>query len=142
LEVVYISHHIRAQEVSEKEFFTKGESGGTRCSSAYQLALKILESRCSRNNPKIYLVHLTDGDDLLSDNEVCLEILPRLLGRLNLLAYVELTNPYYQSTTFLSFLRRLSDPRLLSLAIKDREGVYEVLREIFRAMGRDDPWES
>ena len=37
VEIVFIAHHTEAKEVTEEEFFTRGESGGTKASSAYQL---------------------------------------------------------------------------------------------------------
>ncbi|HEX8921526.1 MAG TPA: DUF444 family protein, partial [Pyrinomonadaceae bacterium] len=39
VDIVFISHHTEAKEVTEEQFFTQGESGGTVVSSAYQLAL-------------------------------------------------------------------------------------------------------
>ncbi len=41
VEIVFIAHHTEAKEVTEEEFFTRGESGGTKVSSAYQLALEL-----------------------------------------------------------------------------------------------------
>ncbi len=40
VKIVFISHHTEAKEVTEEEFFTHGESGGTQVSSAYELALR------------------------------------------------------------------------------------------------------
>src|SRR6266566_3561517 len=37
VQIVFISHHTEAKEVTEEEFFHKGESGGTQVSSAYEL---------------------------------------------------------------------------------------------------------
>ena len=45
VEIVFIAHHTEAKEVTEEEFFTRGESGGTICSSAYQKALDIIHHR-------------------------------------------------------------------------------------------------
>ena len=45
VEIVFISHHTEAKEVTEEQFFTQGESGGTVVSSAYQLALDIIRDR-------------------------------------------------------------------------------------------------
>ena len=42
VEIVFIAHHTEAHEVSEEEFFHKGESGGTFISSGYQKALEII----------------------------------------------------------------------------------------------------
>src|SRR5687768_10085119 len=43
VQIVFVSHHTEAREVTEEEFFHKGESGGTQVSSAYKLALDIIE---------------------------------------------------------------------------------------------------
>ena len=43
VQIVFITHHTEAKEVDEEEFFNLGESGGTKVSSAYQLALDIVE---------------------------------------------------------------------------------------------------
>jgi len=45
VEIIFIAHHTQAKIVTEEEFFTKGESGGTKCSSAYKLALDLIESK-------------------------------------------------------------------------------------------------
>ena len=45
VEIVFISHHTEAHEVTEEEFFHKGESGGTFISSGYQKALDIIAER-------------------------------------------------------------------------------------------------
>ena len=42
VEIVFIAHHTEAKEVTEEEFFHKGESGGTFISSGYQKALEII----------------------------------------------------------------------------------------------------
>ena len=43
VEIVFIAHHTEAREVTEEEFFHKGESGGTFISSGYVKALEIIE---------------------------------------------------------------------------------------------------
>ena len=45
VEIVFIAHHTEAKEVTEEEFFHKGESGGTFISSGYKKALDIIEER-------------------------------------------------------------------------------------------------
>ncbi len=55
VEIVFIAHHTEAREVGEEEFFTRGESGGTKVSSAYQLALEVLDARYPADAWNIYL---------------------------------------------------------------------------------------
>ena len=45
VDLVFIGHHTQAREVTEEEFFYKGESGGTLISSGYNKALEIIHDR-------------------------------------------------------------------------------------------------
>src|SRR5699024_7916055 len=45
VDVVFIAHHTKAREVTEEEFFHKGESGGTFISSGYNKTLEIIQNR-------------------------------------------------------------------------------------------------
>lgn len=36
VDIEFIAHHTEAKVVPEEEFFSKGESGGTICSSVYK----------------------------------------------------------------------------------------------------------
>ena len=45
VDVVFIAHTTVAKEVNEKEFFHRGESGGTYISSGYEKALEIISER-------------------------------------------------------------------------------------------------
>src|SRR5699024_9329307 len=45
VEIEFIAHHTEAKVVSEEDFFSKGESGGTICSSAYLKALEVIEEK-------------------------------------------------------------------------------------------------
>ena len=45
VDLVFIGHHTQAREVTEEEFFHKGESGGTLISSGYNKALEIIHDR-------------------------------------------------------------------------------------------------
>ncbi len=57
--------------MTEEEFFTHGESGGTQVSSAYELALQIIAERFTPADWNIYPFHFSDGDNLPWDNELC-----------------------------------------------------------------------
>ncbi|HYP53890.1 MAG TPA: DUF444 family protein, partial [Pyrinomonadaceae bacterium] len=57
VDIVFISHHTEAKEVTEEQFFTQGESGGTVVSSAYQLALDIIRERYRPADWNVYPFH-------------------------------------------------------------------------------------
>ncbi len=47
VEIEFIAHHTEAKVVNEEDFFSKGESGGTICSSAYRKALELIDEKYS-----------------------------------------------------------------------------------------------
>ncbi|UOF90853.1 sporulation protein YhbH [Fodinisporobacter ferrooxydans] len=89
VDIRFIAHHTEAKVVTEDEFFTKGESGGTICSSAYQLALDMIQKQYNPDLYNIYPVHFSDGDNLSSDNEKCVRLVKQLMEMCNLFGYGE-----------------------------------------------------
>src|SRR5205814_6324652 len=73
VEIVFIAHHTEAREVTEEEFFHKGESGGTFISSGYLKALEIINERYHPALWNVYVFHCSDGDNFESDNESALK---------------------------------------------------------------------
>ena len=132
VEIVFLAHHTEAKEVTEDEFFTKGESGGTRCSSVYKLALEIIESRYSTDDYNIYAFHFSDGDNLNSDNEVCIRYIDQSLLKCNLIGYGEIEGPYYYTSTLNTQYKRINHPRFISVSIRDKSGVYPALKTFFK----------
>lgn len=132
VKIIFLAHHTAAKEVSENEFFTKGESGGTRCSSVYELALDIISKRYSPDDYNIYPFHFSDGDNLPSDNEKCLELVGKLLEVCNIFGYGEIEGLYYNSSSLKGVYRKINNPRFTSVLIKDKKGVYPALKTFFR----------
>ena len=129
--IVFVAHHVEARETTEEEFFTKGASGGTRCSSAYKLALEIIEKRYSPQDYNIYAFHFSDGDNLASDNELCVKLVNDLLMNCNLVGYGEIEGPYYYTSTLRSAYKKVTDPKFTSITVKDKTGVYPALKKFF-----------
>ena len=131
VEMVFIAHHTEAKEVSEEEFFTKGESGGTICSSAYRKALDIIHERYPIERYNIYPIHFSDGDNLTSDNERCLKLVRQLMDCSNMFGYGEV-NQYNRASTLMSAYRHIQDPRFRYAMIRQKSEVYHALKTIFR----------
>lgn len=130
VEIVFIAHHTEAKEVTEEEFFTKGESGGTICSSAYQKALEIIDRRYPPANFNIYPFHFSDGDNLTSDNERCVKLIEQLLLKCNMFGYGEV-NQYNRSSTLMSAYRHIQIPKFQHCIIREKGEVYKALRTFF-----------
>ncbi|MCL6611765.1 MAG: sporulation protein YhbH [Peptococcaceae bacterium] len=129
--IVFLAHHVEARETTEEEFFTKGASGGTRCSSVYRLALDIIEKRYSPQDYNIYAFHFSDGDNLASDNDLCVRLVGELLTKCNLVGYGEIEGPYYYTSTLRSAFKKITDPKFTAVVIKDKSGVYPALKKFF-----------
>jgi len=133
VEIRFIAHHTEAKEVTEAEFFTRGESGGTKASSAYQLALDLINANYPPADWNIYPFHFSDGDNWHTDNEICLHLVQQLLRRSNQLGYGEIrqNQGYYSGSTLMSAFGKLSDPKFQSVIIKSKGDVYPALRTFF-----------
>ncbi|GLX65777.1 sporulation protein YhbH [Paenibacillus glycanilyticus] len=131
VEIVFIAHHTEAKEVTEEEFFTRGESGGTICSSAYIKALEIIDSRFSPSVYNIYPFHFSDGDNLTSDNERCVKLIGELLKRSNLFGYGEV-NQYNRSSTLMSAYKNINMQHFMYYVIREKGEVYNALKSFFR----------
>lgn len=131
VDIVFIAHHTEAKEVTEEEFFTRGESGGTICSSAYVKALEIIDSRYSPTMYNIYPFHFSDGDNLTSDNERCVRLIKELLERSNIFGYGEV-NQYNRSSTLMSAYKHLEHQQFLYYVIKEKGEIYNALKTFFR----------
>ncbi|ASS74482.1 sporulation protein YhbH [Tumebacillus algifaecis] len=132
VDIQYIAHHTEAKVVTEHEFFTKGESGGTICSSAYRLALQLIAEKYPPNKFNIYPFHFSDGDNLSSDNEKCIRLVKELMEISNIFGYGEV-NQYNRSSTLMSAFKNVTDPKFKNVLIKEKGEVYKALTTFFKA---------
>lgn len=142
VKIVFISHHTEAKEVTEEQFFTQGESGGTVVSSAYRLALDIIRQRFPPAEWNIYPFHFSDGDNYYSDNDEAVRLADELISVCNLFGYGEIGEEEYssyrrQSGALLSiFNERLKNKdRFVGVRIESKEDVYPALKAFFGRRG-------
>ncbi len=142
VEIVFISHHTEAKEVTEEQFFTQGESGGTVVSSAYQLALDIIKARYPPRDWNIYPFHFSDGDNYYSDNEEAVRLADELITTCNLFGYGEIgeegASGYRRSSGALLSIykdRLRRKERFAGVRIDRREDVYPALKQFFGQRG-------
>jgi sporulation protein YhbH len=132
VEIVFVSHHTEAKEVTEEEFFHKGESGGTQVSSAYALALDIVRTRYPAQDWNIYPFHFSDGDNLPWDNELCVKLVKEMLAECNLFGYGEIREgDRGSSSTLMSALGKIEDPKFVTVTVSDKKAVYPALQRFF-----------
>ena len=146
VDIVFISHHTEAKEVTEEQFFTQGESGGTVVSSAYQLALDIISQRYRPEDWNIYPFHFSDGDNYYSDNEEAVKLADELIRICNLFGYGEIgeegSSSYRRSSGALLSIfndRLQNKDHFVGVRIDDKEDVYPALKEFFGRRGVETP---
>src|SRR5216110_2894642 len=79
VEIVFIRHTDRAEEVDEQTFFYGPASGGTLVSSALQAMHEIVRERFNPSDWNIYAAQASDGDNSLSDGEVAGRLLTEMI---------------------------------------------------------------
>ncbi|KGR79256.1 sporulation protein YhbH [Ureibacillus manganicus] len=131
VDIEFIAHHTEAKVVTEEEFFTKGESGGTACSSAYAKALELVSGKYNPKRYNIYPVHFSDGDNFSTDNEKCLKLVKELMGVSSMFGYGEV-NAHNRYSTLMSVYRKIDDPKFRYYILKQKNDVYEALKRFFQ----------
>lgn len=133
VQMVFITHHTEAKEVDEDTFFKLGESGGTKVSSAYQLALKVIRERYNPQLWNVYPIHFSDGDNWgEKDNNLCVELVHKLMKMSNLFGYGEIQEGGYRSlSTLMSAFQNIQDEHFIGVTITDRKDVYPALKRFF-----------
>lgn len=120
VEVVFIRHTQRAEEVSERVFFEGRETGGTVVSSALEEMLRIVEARYPPDDYNIYVAQASDGDNVSSDVATCRDLLTeRILPAVQYMAYVEI----------------LPQRERLGFSTRRESGLWQCYAEIARANG-------
>jgi sporulation protein YhbH len=130
VEIVFIAHHTQATEVTEEEFFSKGESGGTLISSAYERALEVIAARYHPSLWNIYAFHCSDGDNFEADNDTALRRAQELCEACNLFGYGEIKphGHYAYESSMMTFFRKLVASNFMTIRIERKEDVYPCFR--------------
>jgi uncharacterized sporulation protein YeaH/YhbH (DUF444 family) len=89
VEVRFITHTTEAKLVDEDEFFRTGESGGTKCHTAFDLAEHLIETEYPLSEYNVYVQYFSDGEDF--NPEITTESIRRLIDKqLNMICYCEI----------------------------------------------------
>ncbi|MBI5432827.1 MAG: DUF444 family protein [Planctomycetes bacterium] len=138
IEVVYIVHDAVAKVVDQNAFFHLRESGGTKISSAYELALKLIQEKYRTEDWNIYPFHYSDGDNWSArDTERCVALLrDEILPRCNQFCYGQVKSAYGSGQFKKDLDEALgSDERLVTSSVSDRGDIAAAIR-LFLGKGR------
>ena len=139
VEIEFIAHHTEAKVVSEEDFFSKGESGGTICSSAYRKALELINQKYDPSRYNIYPFHFSDGDNLTSDNARCVKLVNELMKVSNMFGYGEV-NQYNRHSTLMSAYKNIQDESFRHFILKQKSDVFHAMKSFFRKETEDQKY--
>ncbi len=133
----YIVHDAVAREVDQHTFYHTRESGGTRISSAYSLANKIIEADHPPKDWNIYVLHFSDGDNWGEDNRHCISILrDQLLPKSNLFGYGQVESPYGSGEFYRELEEAFENIDNVALSeIRNKDAIYDSIKD-FLGKGR------
>jgi hypothetical protein len=140
VEIVFIRHTDRAEEVDEDTFFHGPASGGTLVSSALQAMHEIVRARYSPADWNIYAAQASDGDNSISDGEVVSRLLrEQILPVTQFFAYLEVgeaggsTFEMPDSPLWTLYERLRADGAVLSARkVNDRSEIFPVFHDLFQ----------
>jgi uncharacterized sporulation protein YeaH/YhbH (DUF444 family) len=146
VEIVFIRHTDRAEEVDEKAFFHGTASGGTLVSSALQAMHEIVRSRFRPADWNIYAAQVSDGDNSSSDDGAVSRLLTEMiLPASQYFAYLEVSDAggstfdKLDSSLWTLYQRLHATGAPLSMRkVSDRGEIFPVFHDLFHRRSRQE----
>ena len=146
VEIVFIRHTDRAEEVDEETFFHGPASGGTLVSSALQAMHDVVRSRFRPDDWNIYAAQASDGDNMSSDNALAGYLLTEMiLPVTQFFAYLEVgqtsnfTFEMPNSSLWTLYERLRSEGAPLSMRkVSERTEIFPVFHDLFQRRAKQE----
>ena len=132
VEIIFIAHTTTAKEVSEDDFFHKGESGGTYISSGYEKALEIIKDRYNPDMWNVYAFHCSDGDNWGEDNDKAIASAQELCETCNLFGYGEIKTSTYTSSIVNKYNEHIKADNFSIVKMSRKEDVWPAFIEMLK----------
>jgi hypothetical protein len=133
IQKLYVAHHIEAEQIyTEDEFFNVKEKGGTIVSSGLNKVNEIINSY-NYYNQDTYVFIMSDGDNLTSNNDMCVRILDDIQRKVKHTCYFEI-NPYNRSTTLMSALRHVNYVNFTKHILRNKDDMLPEIKKYWEAL--------
>lgn len=137
-EIIFVSHDTQAYEVNEEQFFTRGNSGGTKVSSGLLMVEDIVRQRYHPDAWNIYVFQCSDGDNWPDDTQKTLESLDRIKNFSQLVGYCEIDtspvkdeNSWFRDSRLSNVYKPLIDKKLKFAEINEKKDVWPAFNRFF-----------
>jgi hypothetical protein len=135
VEIVFIRHTERAEEVDEQRFFHDPQTGGTLVQPALELASKIIQARFVSDDWNVYVAQASDGDCTDDDGRKSAEfVISHLLPKVRYFAYVDIphaTGWFQRPSDLWQSYDAISGPAFARRQVRARRDIWPVFRELF-----------
>ena len=134
IESRYIVHDVRAGEVDRETFFRIREDGGTRISSAFRVARKLIEAKYAPSDWNVYLFHFSDGDNSSESDsrECCAMLREHLLPVVNMFGYCQVASAYGSGNFINVIHEHLSDEEaVITSRVNTKDDIYDSIKAFF-----------
>jgi len=146
VEIVFIRHTDRAEEVDEQTFFHGPASGGTLVSSALMAMHEIVASRYRPADWNIYAAQASDGDNSGSDGAAVSQLLTEMILPVSqFFAYLEVgeaggnTFDMSDSSLWTLYQRLRAEGAPLSMRkVRERSEIFPVFHDLFQRRGKQE----
>jgi hypothetical protein len=141
VEIVFIRHTHRAEEVDEETFFRSPATGGTVVSTALEEMRRVIAARYRPEEWNIYAAQASDGDNSSSDEAETVRLIRQaILPVTQYFAYVELgeegednDGPGRETTLWTTYERLCGEGEpLVMRRVSRRRDIFPVFRDLFR----------
>lgn len=137
VDIHFIAHTTTAKIVPEEDFFSISNSGGTKVSSAFELAVQHINENHPPELWNNYVFAFSDGDNWPEDNKKCIKLVEELLGVCSAVGYgeIDVDSVFYGgsffgwSTLHEEFAKALDHPKFITASISKREDIYSALQQ-------------
>ncbi len=147
VEIVFVRHTDRAEEVDEETFFRSPATGGTVVSSAFEAMRRIVAERFPPRDWNIYVAQASDGDNSYDDGERTAQLIKgAVMPVVQYFAYLEVgeadrlddgLRPNSSLWRLYEQLRSEGLP-LAMRKVNSRADIFPVLRDLFqRRQGKE-----
>ncbi len=145
VEIVFIRHTDRAEEVDEDTFFHGPASGGTMVSSALQAMSDIVRARFRPADWNIYAAQASDGDNSIADSALTGRLLTEsILPVTQFFAYLEVGETsgssfeMPDSSLWTLYQRLRADGHQLSMRkVNERSQIFPVFHDLFQRRSQE-----